>query len=137
DHKGREYPASHMLPDTWIDGAFEGEVARCIPGAMVRASIGNVAQSDQGLAGTFEGGQTLACGSGEALVHYRGGMLKCAPAKPVKDCTERDNLRRWGAGDFFFSYRARVCVTPTASTSGEDLSGMALDGGVGAEDSGY
>ncbi|HVZ68242.1 MAG TPA: hypothetical protein VG891_02185 [Rhizomicrobium sp.] len=139
DGSGREYPASHMIPDTWIDASYEGEIARCIPGAKVRAMVGDVAQSDQGLAGTFEHGETLACAAGEALVHYRGGMLKCARAKPVKDCTERVNLRRWGSGDFFFSYRSRVCVIPAAqaSASGEDLSGMTLEGGVGSEDSGY
>jgi len=139
DRTGREYPASHMIPDTWIEGSYEGEVARCIPGASVRATVGDVAQSDQGLAGTFEQGMTLACAPSEALVHYRGGMLKCAKAKPVKDCTERVNLRRWGSGDFFFSYRSRVCVTPSAQASAgsEDLSGMALEGGVGSEDSGY
>jgi len=138
DRTGREYPASHMIPDTWIEGSYEGEIARCIPGATVRVSVGDVAQSDQGLAGTFENGETLACAPGEALVHYRGGMLKCARAKPVKDCTERVNLRRWGSGDFFFSYRSRVCVqAPAQTSSGEDLSGMTLEGGVGSEDSGY
>ena len=138
DRNGREYPASHMIPDTWIEGSYEGEIARCIPGATVRVTVGDVAQSDQGLAGTFENGETLACAAGEALVHYRGGMLKCARAKPVKDCTERVNLRRWGSGDFFFSYRALVCVQPPAQVSaGEDLSGMTLEGGVGSEDSGY
>ncbi len=140
DRSGREYPASHMIPDTWVEGSYEGEIARCIPGSTVRVSVGNVAQSDQGLAGTFEGGQTLSCAAGEALVHYRGGMLKCARARPVKDCTERVNLRRWGSGDFFFSYRARVCVAAPAeasAASSEDLSGMTLEGGVGSGDSGY
>ncbi len=141
DRTGREYPASHMIADTWINGTYEGEIARCIPGAIVKAMVGDVAQSDQGLAGTYEGGQLLTCAPGEALVHYRGGMLKCAPAKPVKDCTERVNLRRWGSGDFFFSFRSRVCVTPPGETAsaahGQDLSGMTLEGGVGAEESGY
>ena len=63
---------------------------------------------------------------------------KCAPAVPVKDCTERTNLRLYGTGDFFFSFRAKVCVgaAKTASAHSVELSGMALDGGVGA-DSGY
>lgn len=139
DRQGREYPASHMIPETWIDASYEGEIARCIAGATVRVQVGDVSQSDHGLAGTYEHGETLSCAPGEALVHYRGGMLKCAKARPVKDCTERDNLRRWGAGDFFFSYRARVCVIPSAqaTATGEDLSGMTLEGGVGSEDSGY
>jgi hypothetical protein len=56
----------------------------------------------------------------------------------VKYCTERVNLRRWGSDDFFFSYRSRVCVqSPAQASSGEDLSGMTLEGGVGSEDGGY
>ena len=58
-------------------------------------------------------------------------MLKCAPAMPVRDCTERTNLRKYGTGDMFFSYRTRVCVTREASADAEDLSGMSMDGGVG------
>jgi len=141
DRAGREYPASHMIADTWINAAYEGEIARCIPGATVKALVGDVTQSDQGLAGTYESGQVRAWAAGEALGQYRGGMLKCAPAKPVKDCTERVNLRRWGSGDFFFSFRSRVCVASPGETasaaSGQDLSGMTLEGGVGGEDSGY
>ena len=37
-------------------------------------------------------------------------MLKCAPAVPVVDCTERTNLRKYGTADMFFSYRAQVCL---------------------------
>ena len=44
--------------------------------------------------------------------HYKNGMLKCEAALPVKDCTERTNLRKWGTGDMFFSYRTQVCATP-------------------------
>jgi hypothetical protein len=131
---GREFPASHMLADTWVESSYEGEIARCIPGAYVKVVIGEVVQSDQGMAGTYDHGQTLVCAEHEALRHYKDGMLKCAPAVPVKDCTERTNLRKYGTGDLFFSYRSRVCATPAreASRSREiDLSGMTLQGGVG------
>ncbi|MGD0192729.1 MAG: hypothetical protein ABSD74_18475 [Rhizomicrobium sp.] len=130
---GREFPASHMLPDTWIDSSYEGEIARCIPGAYVKVVVGDVVQSDQGMAGTYIHGQTMVCAMNEALRHYKDGMLKCAPAVPVKDCTERTNLRKFGTGDMFFSYRTKVCAT-TAREMHErtlDLSGMTLQGGVG------
>lgn len=139
DQGGREYPASHMIKETWVDASYEGEVARCIAGSHLKAMVGDVLQSDQGMAGTYKNGDTLTCKEHEALVHYRGGMLKCAPAKPVKDCTERTNLRQYGSGDMFFSYRANVCVIPAreASASAQDVGGMPLDGGVGGSDSGY
>ena len=61
-------------------------------------------------------------------------MLKCAPAVPVPDCTERTNLRRWGTADMFFTFRSTVCVnTHTAAAQSHDLdvTGMPLSGGVG------
>ena len=127
---GHEFPASHMVADTWISASYEGEVARCIPGAHIRATVGAVLESDRGLAGTYKHGDVLDCGMHEALRHYKNGMLKCAPEVPVPDCTERTNLRRYGTGDLFFSYRAQVCVTPARSAQ-TSVSGMALDGGVG------
>jgi hypothetical protein len=133
--QGQEFGASHMTRDTWIDSAYEGEVARCIPGATLKVIIGDMVQSDQGMAGSYNDGQVLNCGPGEALRHYKDGMLKCAPAVPVKDCTERTNLRLYGTGDFFFSYRTQVCATSSRmsrnSASDAEVSGMALDGGVG------
>lgn len=132
---GREFPASHMTGDTWIDSGFEGEVLRCIPGASLRIVIGDVSQSDQGTAASFVSGQTLDCGPNEALRHFKDGMLKCTPKTPVKDCTERTNLRRWGTGDMFFTFRTKVCM-PTKTTASSqprelELSGMSLTGGVG------
>jgi hypothetical protein len=130
---GREFPASHMVKDTWVESAYEGEIARCIPGATIKAVIGDVVQSDEGMAGTYSQGQVLNCGMHEALRHFKDGMLKCAPAMPVKDCTERTNLRLYGTGDMFFSFRTQVCAT-MARKSGDgatELTGMALDGGVG------
>jgi len=132
---GREFPASHMVGDTWIDTGMEGEVLRCIPGAHLKIVLGDVLQTDQGLAGTYASGQTLECGPGEALRHFKDGMLKCVPKVPVKDCTERTNLRRWGTGDMFFSFRTTVCVpqkTSTTAASREiELNGLTLNGGVG------
>jgi len=131
--EGREFAASHMLADTWIESSYEGEVVRCIVGAHLKVVIGDVVESDQGMAGTYEHGQVLVCREGQALRHYKDGMLKCETAVPVKDCTERTNLRRYGTGDFFFSYRSQVCATAPAEARARpvDLSGMTLEGGVG------
>ncbi len=130
---GQEFPASHMTGDTWIDTSDESEILRCIPGAHLRVTIGDILQSDQGLAGTSSGGQVIECTENEALRHFKDGMLKCAVKVPVKDCTERTNLRLYGTGDLFFSYRARVCIGSTASAGRPELelTGLSLDGGVG------
>jgi hypothetical protein len=132
--EGREFPASHMLRETWIDTTYEGEVVRCIAGSTVKVVIGDVVETDQGTAGTYENGEVLACGRGEALWHYKNGMVKCAPAMPVKDCTERTNLRKYGTGDFFFSYRGKVCVNRVARSKSVDLSSTSWNGGVGEGD---
>jgi hypothetical protein len=107
---GREFPAAHMTGETWINGAYEGELARCLPGSVLKVVLGKVSQSNQGMAGAFEGAETIQCRPHEALRHYKGGVLKCAPAVKVVDCTERTNLRKWGTGDMFVSFQQRVCV---------------------------
>ena len=86
------------------------EVARRILGSHLKIMIGKVIQSNEGLASGTSSGQILECGAHEALRHYKDGMLKCAAAVPVVDCTERTNLRKYGTADMFFSYRAQVCL---------------------------
>ncbi|MEP6831479.1 MAG: hypothetical protein ABI963_14150, partial [Rhizomicrobium sp.] len=87
-----------------------GEVVRCIPGSHLKIMIGKVIQSSEGMAASTSSGQVLECGGHEALRHYKDGLLKCAPAVAVVDCTERTNLRKYGTADLFFSYRAQVCL---------------------------
>jgi hypothetical protein len=129
---GREFPASHMTGDTWIDNAYEGEIARCIAGSHLKITIGDVVQSDQGMAGTYSKGVILECGEHEAVRHFKEGMLKCAPAVPVPDCTERTNLRKWGTGDMFFTYRSTVCATTREVSRELELDNTAVSsGGVG------
>jgi hypothetical protein len=151
--EGNHFPASHMTGATWLDASYEGEVMRCIPGSHLKVTVGEVVQSDQGMASSFTNGQQIECSEHEALRHYKDGMLKCAIEVPVPDCTERTNLRRWGTGDMFFSYRTKVCAQThreysevsqqqEESTSSESysesrggemgLKGMQLDGGIGA-----
>ena len=108
DH--HEFPASHMVGETWIRAAYEGEIARCLPGSTLKVMIGSVVQSAQGAAVSPVHGDTLICGPHEALRHFKNGLLKCAPALAVPDCTERTNLRKFGTGDMFFSYVSRVCL---------------------------
>jgi hypothetical protein len=131
---GQEFPASHMVSETWLDASSEGEIARCIPGSTLKVTIGDVVQSDQGMAGSYQGATPIMCGEHEALRHFKNGMLKCAPEMAVKDCTERTNLRKYGAGDLFFSYRTQVCIMPSRSASARpaDVGGMTLEGGVGS-----
>jgi hypothetical protein len=52
---------------------------------------------------------------------------------PVKDCTERTNLRKYGTGDLFFSYRSKVCAATIRESRMRsiELTGMSLEGGVG------
>ncbi len=105
-----EFPASHMVADTWIQNGFEGEVARCLPGTRLKVVLGKVIQSSEGLAAGYASSQVLECSAGEAVRHYKDGVLKCAPALKVPDCTERTNLRKYGSGDMFFTYRAKICL---------------------------
>jgi hypothetical protein len=134
--EGREFPASHMVPQTWIETGYEGEIARCIAGSHLKITIGDVVQSDQGMAGTYSRGVILQCGEHEAARHYKDGMLKCAPAMDVPDCTERTNLRKFGTGDMFFSYRSRVCADSVRAAERDvELDGNALGGGVGGSGS--
>ena len=108
DH--HEFPASHMVGDTWINAGYEGEIARCLPGSSLKVTVGSVIQSTQGAAVSNAHGETLICAPHEALRHFKNGVLKCAVAVPVPDCTERTNLRKFGTGDMFFSYVTKVCL---------------------------
>jgi hypothetical protein len=107
---GHQFPASHMVAETWINSSYEGEVARCIPGSHLKVVVGKVMQSNEGMAAGYASGQVLECSAREAIRHYKDGLLKCAAAVSVPDCTERTNLRKYGTGDMFFSYRAKVCL---------------------------
>jgi len=107
---GHEFPASHMIGDTWINSGYESEIARCLPGSVLKVMVGSVMMSDQGMAVSLNDAQVLQCGPGMAVRHFKDGMLKCALATRVPDCTERTNLRKWGTGDMFFTYVTRVCM---------------------------
>jgi hypothetical protein len=114
---GHEFPASHMTPGTWINSGYEGEIARCLPGSVLKVIVGSLTMSDQGLAVSLTDGLVLSCGPGKAVRHYKGGMLACASAQTVAGGTERANLRKWGTGDMFFTYVTRVCLEMRRTTA--------------------
>jgi hypothetical protein len=107
---GHQFPASHMVGDTWIRSGYEGEIARCLPGSVLKVMVGSVMMSAEGMAVSLNDAQVLSCAPGQAVRHYKDGMLKCALAEKVPDCTERTNLRKWGTNDMFFTYVTRVCL---------------------------
>jgi hypothetical protein len=114
---GNRHPASRMRPETWIDSTMSAEIFRCLPGSTLHVKIGDVVDSDQGMAGVYEGAQELTCAPGQALRHYRDGTVKCAAAERRTDCIERTNMRRYGMGDLFFSFRAKVCARVASYSS--------------------
>ncbi len=59
---GREFPASHMVGDTWLDSSHsKAKSCAASPARISRSMIGDVVQSDQGMAGSIERGQVLEC----------------------------------------------------------------------------
>jgi hypothetical protein len=117
DRGGSHHPATRMRPETWVDSSMNAEIYRCLAGSRLHVQVGDVVDSDRGMAGVYQGALTLDCAPGQALRHYRDGAVKCAIAERVPDCTERRNMRRYGLGDLFFSYHAKVCARVTASAS--------------------
>jgi hypothetical protein len=122
---GSTHPATRMRPETWVDSTMNAEIFRCLAGSYLRVKIGDVVDSRQGMAGVYEGAQVLECRPGQALRHYRDGTVKCAVAERVSDCVERRNMRRYGIGDLFFSYRAKVCARVSWSASAQTSSSHA------------
>jgi hypothetical protein len=135
DDRDVPHPASQVFPDRDIQDAYEGELYRCIAGSRMQVTIAEFAEKI-----SFNGGQTMLCGKGEALVRLRGkgeeaGELVCRPQTAARECNERSLLRRFGAGvkvltiitvERYTAYREEV-VTETSSS----MSTMSLDGGVG------
>lgn len=140
DDKGTPHPASRVDASQRVDGAYRGELFRCMAGTNMQVTLGQI---EDGKA-SFAHGQTFACQKGEALVHRGGGNLECAPQTPQRDCNERSLLRRHGPGIKIIeaNVRAKTCVpsTRTVMKSVErqvertrQVKGqpMVFDGGVG------
>ena len=129
DARGGVHPATRMVRETWLDSSVEQEIYRCLAGATLRVVFGQVVQSTSGMAGVYENGTVLTCGPGEALRHYTDGLVKCAVAERVEDCVERENMRRYGTGDLFFSYAARVCAVLAGRTTTSQIGGYSQASG--------
>jgi hypothetical protein len=110
DSYGKEHPAVRMHKETWINSPINKELYRCLAGSYLKVTVGQVLQSDKGLAGLFENGKQIVCRNGEALRHYKDGVLKCDVAEQVADCVERENMRKHGIGTLFFTFQTKVCV---------------------------
>ena len=111
DDKGVPHPASRVDASDRVPAAYHGELFRCMAGTSMQVTLGNV---ENGTA-SFAHGETFACRKGEALVHGRGGHLKCAPQTPQRDCNERSLLRRHGPGIKMVEakLKAKTCVPRT------------------------
>lgn len=140
DDRGVSHPASRVDDETAVDGAYAGEVYRCVAGSRLRVSVGSM----QNGAAQFGGSEIISCAKGEALWHAPGGKLSCRPQAPERNCNERTLLRRHGPGVKLVEMSTpkpycepaqRVKVTkvmkdvraPVALPPGD----LALDGGVG------
>lgn len=135
DDRNVPHPASQVFPDRDVEEAYDGELYRCIAGTRMQITIAEYLDRI-----SFDGGETMICGKGEALYRRRGaageaGELVCRPQAPARDCNERSLLRRFGAGvkvltivtvEKYTAYREEV-ITESSSSSMT----MSLDGGVG------
>ena len=86
-------------------------------GTWPAGQIRSVSNCD-GVPVSLKDAHALSCRPGEAVSHFKDGMLKCTQARKLSDCTERTNLRKWGTGDMFFTYVARVCIDQRRETVG-------------------
>lgn len=136
DDRNVPHPASQVFPDRDVAEGYDGELYRCIAGTRMQITIAEYLDRI-----SFDGGETMICGKGEALYRRRGasageaGELVCRPQAPARDCNERSLLRRFGAGvkvltivtvEKYTAYREEV-ITESSSSSMT----MSLDGGVG------
>lgn len=94
DDNGAPHPASRLSAEEAVDGAYNGELFRCLAGTHMQVTLGQVENGHS----SFAQGETFSCRKGEALVHGTGGHLTCAPATPQRNCNERSLLRRHGPG---------------------------------------
>lgn len=93
DDKGTPHPASRLTSDEAIAATYEGEVFRCLAGAHMQVTFGDIVDGQP----SFAQGETFSCRKGEALTH-RNGDLVCATETPQRNCNERSLLRRHGPG---------------------------------------
>ena len=130
DDKEVPHPASQVTPDREIDEHYEGELYRCIAGAHMQATLADFHGQI-----SFDHGEIINCGKGEALFRSGDGKIACRPQLPARDCNERSLLRRFGAGvkivkmlivERYVAYREEVSKSVQVQSFN-----MTIDGGVG------
>lgn len=135
DDKQVPHPASQVQPGRDVPEAYVGEIYRCMAGTWLQATFADY----EGGEPRFDGGRTLDCAKGEALVRDQGGNVLCRPQMAARDCNERSLLRRYGPGLKVVLIRYEETQTRTREVRKEvykeRFSGQAgtlvLDGGVG------
>lgn len=128
DDKGAPHPAARVTSVRDIASGFDGEVFRCMAGTQMEVTIGRWVNGQA----VWDGGRTLSCAKGEALV-YRVGQIVCAPASRQAGCYERSLLRRHGPGIKVVTLTTQQQVQRTRTVQAErrEVRGIFLDGGVG------
>jgi hypothetical protein len=125
DTRGRPHPASRLTPDQEVGEGFKGELFRCIAGTKLQATfaeyMGRV---------SFDGGQVIACNTGEALWH-ENGAISCRAQTAQRNCFERSLLRRHGVGVKIFKMSKVEEFTSFQEEVQTAQGEIALDGGVG------
>ncbi len=130
DDTGVPHPASQLNGDRDIDGAYVGEVYRCIAGTHMQWTYSDYDGSHIG----FDGGKTQSCQKNEAL-WFEGGRLTCKTQIQQRQCNERSLLRRFGTGIKVLTLTRIETVTKqrqmATQQSRSALTVMSFDGGVG------
>jgi hypothetical protein len=109
------HPASQVRPDREIDGAYEGEIYRCIAGTRLQYTVADYLEKID-----FDHGQTSVCAKGEALYHSADGKVACRPQKPARDCNK---ILTMTVVETYTAYREEASESVASS--------MSIDGGVG------
>lgn len=138
----REVPhaASQVFAGEGVEEGYIGELYRCIAGTRLQWTW--VEWSEKA---SWDGGKSIMCQKGEALVYEgglaggpgaaMGGKVSCRPQRPARDCNERSLLRRFGAGVKVLTFISVETYTAyREETYREETTGqitMSLDGGVG------
>lgn len=126
DDKGKPHPASRWSTDTEIDPSFSGEVYRCLAGAKLHTTVG---QMDENGNPVFDGGHTIVCNKKEALVHENGALV-CRSQLAQRECNERSLLRRNGTGMKTLKIMHKQTI-PGVCKREQSTASIMLDGGVG------
>jgi len=126
DDRGAPHPAARLNPEARIETGYEGELYRCPAGSYLQVTLGDAE-------GGFNGGSTIECGKGEALVHAAHGELVCRAQTQQRDCFERSLLRKYGPGEKLLMIKVRETYEETQTKACPVNAGaFTLSGGVGA-----